>query len=134
MVGHTGHLQAAILAMNTIDLMLNRLLSACKKNDTILMITADHGNCEEMFHAKEKEYPLWQTSYQITPPPMKTSHTLSKVPFIVFDPKQEKTGYNSSTLLDGKTYSLANIANTILQLMGIQTHPHFEPSILKNGN
>ena len=127
MVGHTGSLQAATVAMSTVDLMLSKLLLACQQNNTILVVTADHGNCEEMFNAKEADYPLWQEAYQTNFPPIKTSHTLSKVPFIVFDPRQKKQPgkYNPQHT----SYSLANIANTILQLMGVQTSPHFAPSI-----
>jgi 2,3-bisphosphoglycerate-independent phosphoglycerate mutase len=127
MVGHTGNLQATILAMNAVDLMLNRLLVACKKTETILMVTADHGNCEEMFRAKEKDYPLWEQNYQNTQPPPKTSHTLSQVPFYVFDPRKEL----SQITVNNKDSSLANIANTILSLMGLTPREDYESSLLK---
>src|SRR5690606_27877010 len=49
MVGHTGVLDAAIRAVETVDTQLARVVAACEASDTALLVTADHGNCEQMW-------------------------------------------------------------------------------------
>ena len=53
MVGIQGNLEASIVAVETVDLCLGKLIEAAKKNDIILIITADHGNADEMFDEKD---------------------------------------------------------------------------------
>ena len=62
MVGHTGNFEASVLAVGVVDQMLGRLIHIAKQTDTILLITADHGNCDQMFDAKEVDFPNWQTA------------------------------------------------------------------------
>ncbi|HBM90561.1 MAG TPA: 2,3-bisphosphoglycerate-independent phosphoglycerate mutase [Rhodospirillaceae bacterium] len=94
MVGHTGSLQAAVKAVEAVDLCLGRVTKAIEKAGGVALITADHGNCEKMLDP-ETNGPH-------------TAHTLSKVPLVVFG----KTG----KLRDGK---LADVAPTILKIMGL---------------
>lgn len=96
MVGHTGVMDAAVSAVETIDECLKKLHDACKHNGYVLLITADHGNAECMFD-DETHQPL-------------TSHTTNKVPFICIDDKK-------ISLRDGE---LADVAPTILSIMGIE--------------
>ncbi len=123
MVGHTGDLEAAIIAVATVDMMIKRLILAAQKTETILLVTADHGNCDEMFEKAPTDAsdfpPLWQR------PKPKTSHTLAEVPCHIYDP----LGRNDSILKEG-TGTLANIANTVLDLLGMKTRSHYEPSLL----
>lgn len=98
MVGHTGVLPAIVKAIESVDQCLERLLSACQKNHTILVITADHGNAE-------------QTVDSVTGEPH-TAHTLNPVPFLVANAP------GSFTLKNG---SLENIASTVLDLMDLDT-------------
>ncbi|MDR3131912.1 MAG: 2,3-bisphosphoglycerate-independent phosphoglycerate mutase [Rickettsiales bacterium] len=99
MVGHTGNMKAAQEAVLAIDNCLMKVLNAVKEvGNTVLIVTADHGNVECMFNEENN-----------TP---HTAHTLNTVPFIVcFD------SYNNLKLRDGK---LSDIAPTILQLLGIK--------------
>ncbi|NUX01153.1 2,3-bisphosphoglycerate-independent phosphoglycerate mutase [Wolbachia endosymbiont of Madathamugadia hiepei] len=99
MVGHTGNMKAAKKAVLAIDNCLMKVLNAAEEvGNTVLIVTADHGNVECMFDEENN-----------TP---HTAHTLNTVPFIVcFD------SYNSLKLRDGK---LSDIAPTILQLLGIK--------------
>ncbi|MGL9731923.1 MAG: 2,3-bisphosphoglycerate-independent phosphoglycerate mutase [Wolbachia sp.] len=99
MVGHTGNIKAAQKAVLAIDNCLMKVLNAVKEVDnTVLIVTADHGNVECMFDEENN-----------TP---HTAHTLNTVPFILcFD------SYNNLKLRDGK---LSDIAPTILQLLGIK--------------
>lgn len=96
MVGHTGNIKASIKAVETIDTCLGQLNEAIKNQDGILIITADHGNVEEMIDSHTHE-PL-------------TAHTLNPVPFVIVANNKP-----SVQLKAGGT--LADIAPTILDLM-----------------
>ena len=95
MVGHTGSLQAAIKAVQTIDTGLGRLAEAIRKSGGILLVTADHGNCE-MMRDPETGGPH-------------TSHTTNPVPVLL-------VGAGDVALAEGR---LADIAPTLLELMGL---------------
>ncbi|HYQ43307.1 MAG TPA: 2,3-bisphosphoglycerate-independent phosphoglycerate mutase [Polyangiaceae bacterium] len=123
MVGHTGHRDAAILAVEAVDLELGRLMRFTEKAKGILIVTADHGNADEMYdHNKDGSIAVDAAGkYKV-----KTSHTLNKVPFIVyapgintfkFDPKVEKPG-------------LGNYAATAFNLLGYEAPPDHLPSLL----
>lgn len=93
MVGHTGMLDAAIKAVETVDKCLEKIYHKIKELDGVLVVTADHGNCEEMID--ENGNPM-------------TAHTTNKVPLII-----TKEGIQ---LEEGK---LGDIAPTILNLLGL---------------
>jgi 2,3-bisphosphoglycerate-independent phosphoglycerate mutase len=98
MVGHTGKLDAAIVAVETIDQCLSRIVKAVRNAGGILIITADHGNAEEMWNAQLNE--------------PHTAHTSNPVPVIlVLDPK-------TARLRDGG--SLRDIAPTMLGILGVE--------------
>jgi 2,3-bisphosphoglycerate-independent phosphoglycerate mutase len=97
MVGHTGMFDAAVKAVETIDRNLARLFSAVEKQGGIVLLTADHGNCETMHDASTNG--------------PHTAHTLERVPVVLINaPASVKS------LHDGK---LADVAPTLLQLMGM---------------
>jgi len=100
MVGHTGILEAAIKAVETLDACLKEIIEAVKENNYQMLLTADHGNCEQMFSDDGK------TPF--------TQHTTYAVPlvYIAKDINQENT-----TLKDGK---LADLAPTILSMMRLE--------------
>ena len=79
MVGHSGNFDAAVVAVTIMDLMLGRLIKACRQHKVKLIVTADHGNCDEMYEQNERGEQL-----------PKTSHTLNAVPFYFYDPYGEK--------------------------------------------
>lgn len=93
MVGHTGVLDAAIKAVETVDYNLGRIMKKTEEIGMTLFVTADHGNCEEMLDDQGN---------------VLTAHTTNLVPFIVTD--------SSYQLKDGK---LGDIAPTILKAMGL---------------
>ena len=97
MVGHTGDLAAAMKAVEAVDTCLGRLMAAVKTAGGVLLVTADHGNAEQMFD---------ETSHQ-----KHTQHTLNRVPALLFN---APAGVRS--LADGK---LADVAPTMLALMGV---------------
>ncbi|MGI6329279.1 MAG: 2,3-bisphosphoglycerate-independent phosphoglycerate mutase [Bacilli bacterium] len=94
MVGHTGNLEKTIQAIEAVDENLGRIYKKIKEKEGLLIVTADHGNCEYMLDDKDRVI---------------TSHTTNKVPFIICD-----KGYQ---VKDGK---LGDIAPTILKLMKIE--------------
>ena len=97
MVGHSGIFSAAVKAVEAIDAQLGLLRDAILKQDGIMMITADHGNIEDMIDDHDNPH---------------TAHTINPVPFILIasDAKNIK-------LKNGK---LSDIAPTILNLMNIE--------------
>lgn len=121
MVGHTGSLAASVCAVSTVDLMIGRLIEAATKTNTTLVVTADHGNCEEMF--QNNHHKVFDIR---NPPEPKTSHTLCPVPFYVFDPKINTKEFKTLA----KDPSLANIANTLINLMGLEPNKNYLDSIL----
>jgi 2,3-bisphosphoglycerate-independent phosphoglycerate mutase len=127
MVGHTGNYEAALLAVGTVDLMLSHLIAAARESNTILMVTADHGNADEMFDAKAKDFPNWRDLPLSKRPTPKTSHTLNPVPFTVFDPTRSKPWRLNA---DVKSPNLGNVANTILTLMDIPNRDLYLPSLV----
>lgn len=127
MVGHTGNYEAAVIAVETVDLMLGRLIQAARATGTILIITADHGNADEMFDAKSKDFPDWQNLPHERWPAPKTAHTLNPVPCAIFDPERTTPWKLDANL---ERASLGNIANTALMLMGLETRDIYLPSLV----
>jgi 2,3-bisphosphoglycerate-independent phosphoglycerate mutase len=99
MVGHTGSLPAAIKAVETVDTGLGRIAEAVRKAGGALLVTADHGNCEVMRDPDTGE--------------PHTAHTTNPVPVLL-------AGVEGVSLADGR---LADIAPTLLELMGLPTPP-----------
>jgi 2,3-bisphosphoglycerate-independent phosphoglycerate mutase len=114
MVGHTGNLEATVIGVESVDLALGRIIKAVKAVNGVLMVTADHGNADEMYEKPKKPG---------APLKAKTSHTLNKVPFIV---------YNADvTLKQDDDLGLSNIASTVCEVLGVQPNEHWRPSIIE---
>jgi 2,3-bisphosphoglycerate-independent phosphoglycerate mutase len=96
MVGHTGVLEAAIRAMETVDQCAGRVIDALLKVGGCALITADHGNCEMMADASGSPH---------------TAHTSNRVPLILVGPETEGSKLRPGTLAD--------LAPTLLSLMGL---------------
>ena len=96
MVGHTGNLEAAVKAIETIDECVGRIVKIVEEKQGVLLITADHGNAEQMI------------DYQTGEP--HTAHTTNPVPLIL-------VGMNDVQLKQGK---LADLAPTMLDIMGLE--------------
>ena len=96
MVGHTGNLEAAIKAVETIDASVGKVVEAVNAQNGVLMITADHGNCEQMIDYKTGE--------------PHTAHTTNPVPLIL-------VGMDNAKLREGK---LADLTPTMLDIMGLK--------------
>jgi 2,3-bisphosphoglycerate-independent phosphoglycerate mutase len=122
MVGHTGNREAAILAVETVDLCLGRLLPVIKKLEGALLVTADHGNADEMFeYDKQGQIAVDKQGRRKA----KTSHTLNHVPLYVYAPSNNLRIDNSV-----QHPRLANIAATTLQLLGYEAPTDFEAGLI----
>ncbi len=124
MVGHTGNLDATIVSLEALDLQLARLLPVIDAAHGVAIITADHGNSDEMYETDKKGQPKTNPdgSYKA-----KTSHTLNPVPCIFYD-----NFYASSyTVAPSDTYGLANLAATTVNLLGYDAPAMWEKSIIK---
>jgi len=97
MVGHTGSLQAAIKAVETVDECVGKVVEAILAHDGTMLITADHGNCEQMVDYKTGE--------------PHTAHTTSPVPLILV---------SKDETLKIKSGKLADLAPTLLEILGIK--------------
>jgi 2,3-bisphosphoglycerate-independent phosphoglycerate mutase len=122
MVGHTGDRDAAVLAVETVDLCLGRLIPVIAELRGALIVTADHGNCDEMYELDKGRGIAVDAQGH---PRAKTSHTLNRVPFYVYAPG---CALRIDTAIARPT--LANIAGTTLQLLGYQSPDAFEPGLL----
>lgn len=98
MVGHTGNLAAAIKAVETVDDCIGQVVSAVRKAGGAVLITGDHGNCEEMKDKRGNP---------------QTAHTTELVPFVVVG-----KGLEEKKLRSGR--ALCDIAPTMLNLMGLK--------------
>jgi 2,3-bisphosphoglycerate-independent phosphoglycerate mutase len=126
MVGHTGSLEAAVRSVEALDEAIGRLVAAADETGTTLIVLADHGNVEEMFDADEKNYPDWETKGFATPPRPKTAHTRNPVPCYIYG--RAARGFR---LADVSQRLLGNVANTVLDLMGLPRSPDYLPSLVE---
>jgi len=114
MVGHTGIMEATIKAVETVDECVGKLIKVVESLNGISIVTADHGNADEMFVMKNGKKLI------------KTSHTLNLVPFAILDSGYEKE-YKMGNM---KNPGLANVAATILNLLGFEKPDPYDPSLL----
>jgi len=126
MVGHTGDREAAIVAMTTVDLCLGRLLDVIAQLDGVALITADHGNADEMYTIDKKTGEFARDDDGRIKP--KTAHTLNPVPLYLVDPRA--TG-ELELDEDAESPGLSNVAATALGLLGFEAPADYDRSLLK---
>jgi 2,3-bisphosphoglycerate-independent phosphoglycerate mutase len=112
MVGHTGVYQAVICAMESMDLQLGRIAAAVRAAGAVLIITADHGNSDDMFEHDKKTGGVIRKDDGS--PKAKTSHSLNPVPCVIFDP--DFRGEYTRDLAEG--LGISSIAATCVALLG----------------
>ena len=122
MVGHTGIRDAAVLAVEAVDISIGRLMSAVQAAGGVLLVTADHGNADEMFMRDKKGQVKKDETGRPQP---KTSHTLQPVPVYLYDPTHG-LGLRSDSKA-GLTYLTA----TTLELLGFEPPSDYDPSLLE---
>ncbi len=122
MVGHTGNLEATVTALEAVDAAIGRILAAVEAAGGCLVVTADHGNSEDMVERGNGGVPLYENGN----PVFRTAHSVNPVPFLIRD-------------FSGRRYSLApppdaglaNVAATLLELLGYAPPAEFAPSLLR---
>ena len=112
MIGHTCIYEKAIIAVETVDNEIGKLMKVIDDVYGLMIILADHGNSEIM-------YQLTDISKHLP----HTSHTTSPVPFIIY-------GNKNIVIKDGD-YGLANVASTVCDLLGVKPNKLWEESIIK---
>ena len=124
MVGHTGSLEATICSMEALDLQLGRILPVLDSLGGVAIITADHGNADEMYETDKKGAPKADKNGNFK---AKTSHTLNAVPCIFYDNTDAKNHY---TVKAEGAFGLSNVAATTVNLMGYKAPEMWDESIL----
>ncbi|MBE6565235.1 MAG: 2,3-bisphosphoglycerate-independent phosphoglycerate mutase [Ruminococcaceae bacterium] len=124
MVGHTGNFEATRISMEALDLQLARILPVLDKLGGVALITADHGNSDEMYEFDKKSGGV--KTNKDGSPKAKTSHTLNPVPLIVYD-------NHTSDRYEVKTgeFGLSNVAATVVNLLGYETPSMWDESVIE---
>ena len=125
MVGHTGSLAATRCSVEALDIQLGRILSVVDKVGGVALITADHGNADEMFEMDKKGQPKVDKNGKMK---AKTSHTLNPVPCIIYDNTDAKNSYTVKA--DEGKFGLSNVAATMVNLMGYEAPEAWDESII----
>jgi 2,3-bisphosphoglycerate-independent phosphoglycerate mutase len=125
MVGHTGNFVATQCSMEALDLQLARILAVVDKLHGAAIITADHGNADEMYEIDKKtKQPKADKEGKLK---SKTSHTLNPVPCIIYD---NFTSDKYTVKEDCGKFGLANVAATTVRLLGYEAPDMWEESIV----
>lgn len=124
MVGHTGVFEAVVCSMEAMDLQIGRIKKALDAAGGVMVITADHGNADDMFeHAKDGSVKVKENGK----PKSKTSHSLNPVPCIIADSSYE--GEYDKTLEEG--LGISSIPATVMNLLGFVPPADYDKSIVK---
>ena len=125
MVGHTGNLLATRCSMEALDLQLKRLLDVVDSLGGVAIITADHGNADEMYEVDKKGAPKQgkDGSYKA-----KTSHTLNPVPCIIYD---NFYADKYTVKADDGSFGLSNVAATVVNMLGYEAPSMWDESIIE---
>ena len=125
MVGHTGSLAATRCSMEALDLQLGRILPVVDALGGVALITADHGNADEMYEMDKSGQPKADKNGKFK---AKTSHTLNPVPCIIYDNTDAKNHY---TVKANGSFGLSNLAATTVNMMGYKAPEMWDASIIE---
>lgn len=124
MVGHTGVYEAVVCSMEALDLQIGRIRAAVEKAGGVLLITADHGNADDMYEHDKKTGAV--KCYADGNPIPKTSHSLNPVPCILYDPCYQ--GEYSKEMNTG--LGISSIAATCMTLLGFVPPADYDKSVI----
>jgi 2,3-bisphosphoglycerate-independent phosphoglycerate mutase len=125
MVGHTGNYQATITAVEAVDLALSRLLPVIEALKGVAIITADHGNADEMYEIDAKTgKPKQKANGEFS---AKTSHTLNPVPCIFYSDRLK----GHLALAELEQAGLSNLAATVVNLLGYEAPLLWDKGLLR---
>jgi 2,3-bisphosphoglycerate-independent phosphoglycerate mutase len=126
MVGHTGSLAATRCSVEALDLQLGRILKVLDKMGGVALITADHGNADEMYEMDKKSgQPKADKNGNFK---AKTSHTLNPVPCIIYD---NVCADKYTVKADNGQFGLSNVAATMVNLLGYEAPDMWDESIIE---
>ncbi len=124
MVGHTGNLLAVEVSVETVDLCLARIVKAIDAANGILIVTADHGNADEMFELDKNGQPKLNSDGT---PRIKTSHTLNRVPCFLYDGSQQ-LDWKLAQIQDA---GISSLAATVIDCLGFKPPEDYMPSLIE---
>ncbi|MBQ3066110.1 MAG: 2,3-bisphosphoglycerate-independent phosphoglycerate mutase [Clostridia bacterium] len=125
MVGHTGNLLATQCSMEALDLQLARILAVVDRLKGVAIITADHGNADEMYELDKKGAVKCNKDGS---PKAKTSHTLNPVPCIIYD-----NFYTDAYTVKAQkeTFGLSDVAATTVNMLGYEAPSMWDESLIE---
>ena len=124
MVGHTGNYEATICSMEALDLQIKRIIDVVDEVKGVAIITADHGNADEMFEYDKKKGTVKLNADGT--PKAKTSHTLNPVPCIIYD-----NFYAEKYTVKSGAFGLSNIAATTVNFLGYEAPKMWNESLIE---
>ena len=124
MVGHTGDLLAVEISVEAVDLCVGRLVKAIEAANGILIVTADHGNADEMYEVGKNGQLKLDADGN---PKSKTSHTLNPVPCYIYDP----SGTAKIRLAEKQNLGVSSLAATAISCLGFVPPEDYDPSIVE---
>jgi len=125
MVGHTGDIEATVVACKAADEAVKMILDAIEQVGGIYVVTADHGNAEDMVKRNKTGQPLLDKGGKIQ---ILTSHTCQPVPIAIGGPGLAP---GCRFRRDLPTGGLANVAATVMNLHGFEPPSDYEPSLIE---
>jgi 2,3-bisphosphoglycerate-independent phosphoglycerate mutase len=126
MVGHTGNTAAVEIAVETVDLCIARLVKAIEKVNGILVVTADHGNSDDMFECNRKTGEIIRNQTTGEPRP-RTAHSLNPVFAYIYEP----SGSLNLRLSKHTGLGISSLAATCLKLLGFEPPEDYTASIVE---
>jgi 2,3-bisphosphoglycerate-independent phosphoglycerate mutase len=120
MVGHTGNFAATVRAVETVDACVASLEEAVRAVGGVLLVTADHGNADEMYELDKNGRPIEADGVRKP----RTAHSLNPVPFILADHSGQWT------LAEVKDAGIASVGGTVLALAGVALPEGYAPSLV----
>ncbi len=130
MVGHTGVTQAVQIAVEATDLCVGRLMGALREAGGILVLTADHGNADEMYERNKKGEIVMDP--RTGEPKAKTSHSLNPVPCFVWDPAGSAR-LRLSAAAQGGGLGITSLTATCIKLLGFEPPADYDPAVVDVG-
>lgn len=124
MVGHTGNWLSVICAMEALDISIGRLGKAIAKAGGIMILTADHGNSDDMYEHDKKTGAV--KIKENGAPKSKTAHSLNPVPCILFDPDY-KNDYDTAL---NEELGISSLGATVINLLGYEAPSDYDKSII----
>jgi 2,3-bisphosphoglycerate-independent phosphoglycerate mutase len=121
MVGHTGDLSSVEIAVESVDLCVGRLIHATRRANGILIVTADHGNADEMYQL-DKDGKVAKDKDGI--PKIRTSHSLNPVPCYI------DGGLGTMQIAVRRQMGISSLAATVIECMGFEPPEQYDPSII----